>query len=438
MFSINKYSKYIFLGLVLGITYFLWGYTKIVIEQDFFVEDLLAYFSQLAALTAVILFSLNFVMSTRLYIVERFFYGLDKMYKVHRNVARVAFTLAWLHPILLLINNFYGIDTFKLYFVPGTSIFYNSGIVSLHIMTVLVLFSVTKFLPYHIWKNTHRFMFLVLIFLGIHLALNTGTIGSNDLFKFWMMSWVFIGIVSWIYVEFLYKRIGPVFYYKVSKVNILNSVTEIYLEPQNKPLLFKAGQFVFMSFIDNKEVGLEMHPYSISSNPHDYQIRISAKSLGDYSAKLTKAKQGDLVKLIGPYGYFTRERIKKTKKQIWIAGGIGVTPFLSMLGEEKDEPTGNKIKFFYSTKTDEESIYKEEILKNAENIKDLDVHINIDSKDGYLNAKRISEITEDSLVDYSVLICGPKVMMYSLKSQLKEIGLKDDQILFEDFALKPA
>ncbi len=438
MYKIRNYLKYILLLCVFVITYFLWAYTKIVIEKDFYPEDFLIYISQLSALTAVILFAVNFIMATRLYFVEALFNGLDKMYKYHKVVARIAFTLAWIHPILLTVNYFAGINTLKMYFIPGQRLASNAGMLTLYVMTILVLFSVAKFLPYHLWKHTHRLMILVLLFLGVHMAVNTGTIASNPIFKFWMMTWVFIGIVCWIYIEFFYKKIGPVFYYKVSKVNSLDSITELYLEPQNKPLVHKAGQFTFMSFLTNKLIGNEAHPYTISSNPHDYNIRISAKSLGDYSSKLYNAKQGDLVRLIGPYGYFTKDRLENSKKQIWIAGGIGVTPFLSMVAEEKDEPSGNNIHFFYTTKTDDEGVYRKEIESNADTVKNLSIHFNADSKDGYLTATKIAEIVKDDIKEYSILLCGPKSMMHSLKNQFKELGLSNEQIIFEDFALKPA
>jgi predicted ferric reductase len=436
MIKLNKHTKYFIASLIFGFTILLWGYTKIVVERD---SNLLALgnLAQILSISAVILFALNFILATRMRFVENLFLGLDKMYKSHKLIARLAFTFAWAHPILILIDRFRGIESIQTYFIPGENLRMNAGIFALYLMTLLVLFSVTKFLPYHIWKNTHRFMVFVLVFLIVHMVNSNGSLGSNLILKIWVIGWAVAGILSWIYIEFFYKSYGPVFYYKVSKVNKLGSINELYLEPQNKPLTFVAGQFVFLSFLDNKSISNEFHPYTISSNPHDYSIRISAKNLGDYTSKLVNAEVGNLVKLIGPYGYFTKDRLAQYKNQIWIAGGIGVTPFLSMLAMEKDEPSSNNINFFYTAKTESEAVYKSEIVNNSADIDNFNLIFNTDDKDGFLTADKIAKNIKFDIKQAHILLCGPKAMMYSLRKQFKDLGVKDDQIIFEDFALKP-
>lgn len=437
MQKIHKNLKTILFSSVILITIALWTYTKVAIENEDIFSSVLKNSAQVFGLLAVVFFGINFLLATRFYFIENLFGGLDKMYKFHKLIARIAFTLAWAHPILLLLRNFRGIESLQRYFVPDDNVRLNMGIFALYLMTLLVLFSVTKFLPYQIWKNSHRLMVFVMVFLFVHLVNAPGTIDSNILLKIWIYGWILVAVLCWIYIELLYKRIGPVFYYKVSKINKLGNVNELYFEPQNKPMVYHAGQFTFMSFINNKEIQAELHPFTISSNPHEYYIRISAKNSGDYTSTLDKVNVGDMVKLIGPYGYFTRDRLISFKNQIWIAGGIGVTPFLSMLAMEKDEPTGNKINFFYTTKTEEEAVYKDEILKDAENLTDLKVNLNVDTTDGYLSAKKIQEKIDFDLKEAHILLCGPAAMMYSLRKQFKELGLTDEQIIFEDFALKP-
>jgi len=437
MLKTNKNLKYIFLLIIFGTTFGLWGYTKIYIQNESLSENLLRSFVQLSGLSAVILFGINFLLATRFYFIESLFGGLDKMYKFHKMVGRIAFTLAWAHPVLLLVKGFTGIESINKYFIPGGNYRWNMGMIALYIMTLLVLFSVTKFLPYQIWKNSHRFMVFVMVFVFLHINNAPGTLRDNDLLRLWIMGWTILAILCWLYIELLYERIGPVFYYKVARINTLGAITELYLEPQNKPITFYAGQFAFISFLNNKEIKSEFHPFGLSSNPHEYYIRISAKNVGDYTSTLNKAKVGDLVKLIGPYGYFTRERLINYKNQIWIAGGIGITPFLSMLAMEKDEPTGNKINFFYSTKTTEELVYKDELLKGSENLTDLKLNFNVDADNGFLTAEKIKANVDFEIKYARILLCGPKAMMYSLKKQFIEIGLKEEQIIFEDFALKP-
>lgn len=278
-------------------------------------------------------------------------------------------------------------------------------------------------------------MILVLIFLALHLFTSTGTINSNVIFKFWINTWVFAGILSYLYTEFVYKKTG--FLYKVSKLNVISSVVELYLDPINKPLLYKAGQFVFLSVQNNSKVSSELHPYTISSNPNDYSIRISSKKLGDFSSKLDNVKEGDIIRLIGPYGYFNKDNFKNNKNQIWIAGGIGVTPFLSMLSNEKDSPSNNQISFFYSVKNESDQVYKTEIENNVKDLSNVSVNFNLDSKDGFLTAQKILDLSKFNKEDCLILICGPKPMMYALAKGFKSLGVDENNIVFEDFALKP-
>lgn len=437
IFKINKYTKYILLAGVLLFTFGLWAYTKVSIEGLLLTDNILENLAQILSFFAVILFAINFLMATRAYFIEDLFDGLDKMYKSHKMVARLAFTFAWAHPILLMLRRFSGLESIERYFIPGNILVFNLGMGALYVMTLLVLLSITKFLPYHIWKNTHRFMVIVMLFLFVHI-LNAGGSGeANPILKLWILLWVVIAIIAWIYVEFIYKRWGPVFYYKVKEIKKLGSVIEIYLEPQNKSLRFISGQFVFLSVLYNKKVSKEFHPYTISSSPNEYHIRISSKVLGDYTSTLEHLESGDIVKLIGPYGHFSSERFKEFKNQIWIAGGIGVTPFLSMLAHEKATPSGNNIEFIHSSKTKEESVYESEILAGLEEVRNIEVNFNYDKENGFLTGQKIKEMTKFDIKTAHIMICGPKAMMYALQKQFVELGVPKDQIVFEDFALKP-
>lgn len=437
MLKINWTTKYLLLLGMLSITTFLWIFTKLSIEQVNLLDKPFGNLAQLLGLLAINFFTVNFILATRFYFIEKLFGGLDKMYKFHKFVARIAFTLAWAHPILLILENFMGTATIQRYFLFGSNTRWNAGMAALYLMTLLVLFSVTKFLPYHIWKNSHRFMVFVMGFLFIHVLTAPGSVDANIFLKLWIIGLIIVAILCWLYIELLYKRIGPVFYYKVTSNNKIGAINELILEPQNRPMTYKAGQFTFLSFLNNKNISRELHPFTISSNPHEYHIRISAKDSGDYTSELFNAKPGDLVKLIGPYGYFTRDRLLNSRKQIWIAGGIGITPFLSMLAAESAEPSGNKINLFYTVKSEQEAVYKDELIKNSDQITDLELTLNFDSTEGYLTAKRIAENLDYNIKEASILLCGPTQMMHSLRKQFMDMGLDSEQIIFEDFALKP-
>jgi predicted ferric reductase len=100
----------------------------------------------------------------------------------------------------------------------------------------------------------------------------------------------------------------------------------------------QAGQFAFVTF-DDKEGA---HPFTIASADHgDSTVSFQIKGLGDYTKRLAERLQpGQTVRVEGPYGRFDIARRDPRARQIWIAGGIGVTPFLAWLESLQAKPEG--------------------------------------------------------------------------------------------------
>lgn len=98
----------------------------------------------------------------------------------------------------------------------------------------------------------------------------------------------------------------------------------------------RPGQFVFITF-DPREGA---HPFTIASADHgDRTISFQIKALGDYTRTLNqRLSVGQSVTVEGPYGRFDLGRIDRQARQVWIAGGIGVTPFLAWLEALRASP----------------------------------------------------------------------------------------------------
>src|SRR5262249_194321 len=100
----------------------------------------------------------------------------------------------------------------------------------------------------------------------------------------------------------------------------------------------------------------EWHPFTISSVPGDSSLSITVKSLGSYTGnmiKLLSGQSGVPAMVEGAYGRFSFRNFSNLN-QIWVAGGIGITPFLSMahdLGEGQCS-----VDLYYSVKTEAELI----------------------------------------------------------------------------------
>jgi ferredoxin-NADP reductase/cytochrome c553 len=241
--------------------------------------------------------------------------------------------------------------------------------------------------------------------------------------------------------------------YRVRAVNRLDEfVTEIVMEPVSEPLDFDPGQFVFVSFrsaslserfrpfdlsirrqvfsIRPGEASNQFHPFSITSAPDERTLRITVKAVGDYTRALRSLEEGAGAVVEGPYGSFSHHGLP-AREQLWLAGGIGVTPFLSMARSLRfaNEPA---VDFYYCVEHAEEAHFLDELHELAARRDDFRVSLVPRDEAGFLTADRLAQETGD-LAEREILICGPPGMIDSLRAQLTAQGVPRERIHAEEF-----
>jgi predicted ferric reductase len=373
------------------------------------------------------------ILSTRSRFFEDMIGGLDKVYEMHHLVGSLSFILLINHPLLLVIKALPQASLVSQYLLIGNFLPYNLGVIAIYLMILAFIFMVFIRLPYHIWLRTHQLLGFAGIIGSIHALLITSDISTYFPLRLWMIFWIFLGSMSFLYVFFYYKWIASVFVYEISKIERALDVINVYAKPTRRKISFAPGQFAYVGF-KNKNLGGEQHPFSFSSAPQEEEVRFSIKMLGDYTVKLPLLKKGDRMYIKGPYGKFGDVYVKGKRPLVWIVGGIGVTPFLSMLRNEKQLIEERSIVLFYCFSSKEEGMFAEEIRQLVENKKSIEVHEWCSTERGRFNIPKILEILE-KYDNYDVQICGPGPMMESLKQQFEEIGVNDERIIFEKFQI---
>ncbi|MGD9910751.1 MAG: hypothetical protein AB7U79_09185, partial [Candidatus Izemoplasmatales bacterium] len=209
----------------------------------------------------------------------------------------------------------------------------------------------------------------------------------------------------------------------VEEKKSLNESTFELTVKLSKDYRFKPGQFAFIK-IYGKGISKAAHPFSISSG-NGNEIKFTIKSLGDFTESLKTSLQTPArIKITRPFGNMTFNT--KKEKQIWIAGGIGVTPFLGYVRSAMKED--KKIHMIYSVREEKEAVNLNEIIEATKDLRNFEFTLFDASKRGFLTASKL-DLDENTCV----YMCGPRPMAMALSKQIKEASPKTE-LEFEAFS----
>lgn len=378
----------------------------------------------------IVLMSFSLFLSTRPRWAEPFFGGLDKMYMTHRHTSTAAFLLLFIHflTVPLRLTNF----------LLGNYLAYIAflGIVTIVLPTLaprIPFLSKLTNNTYEGWKKLHRFIGIFFILGFIHSI--TVEAPSAFIAITWTQTFFIIGTISYIYTEFLGRFTGRHVPYTVEAVNHPNnSTTEVVMRAKAKPITHAhAGQFLFVRFSGDQSLN-EAHPFTISSAPHEDALRITIKACGDFTRQLFQnLKPGTDAVVEGAYGMFDYKT--GSDKQIWVAGGIGVTPFLSFLRDLKTELAFD-VHFYYTVRHPEEAVFVDEIENIAKKHPRLKAVIRYSSTQGSLTVDEIVKNAGGDLSTHHIYMCGPLPMVQAFEKKFVEAGVQAGNVHYEEFNFK--
>lgn len=388
-------------------------------------------------LVGMTMFALTFVLSTRITWIEDIFGGLDKVYITHGILGGTALIMILAHPIFLVLK-FVPTDAILAvtYLLPSTYWTIDFGIIGLLGMVILIFITLFTKMKYHRWKFTHEFLGLMFIFAVLHTAFIRENVSQDSIFDGYPI-YVFIvacvGLFSFSYSLIIKNRLFRNAEYTVKSIQGNNSMFEIVLKPEHKPIAYKSGQFVFVRFY-NKKITPEAHPYSIASASNANEIVLVIKKLGDHTSSLGQVQVGDKVELEGPYGRFLYQKYIQ-REQIWIAGGIGITPFLSMAQDLQITDKAYKdITLFHAVKSADEFIGDNYMETLAAETKKFQFVPWITADKGYLTLDAVMKICGE-IHNKDFFLCGPPAMKQGLLEALRVKGVSKSRIHEEAFDL---
>lgn len=405
----------------------LYGYT---FERDFFASVSTAL-AKITAFSGMAMFAWSLILSGRFKIFDSLFGGLDKMYGAHRLFGTLSMALLLIHPVALTLSNLptRGMESLRLW-LAFDSLAILLGMISLYGLIIFGAWSAVTKVQHETFVLVHKVLGLLFVLGAIHAFMAGSVLSSNPVLYWYMLVLSMIATAVFIHYSFLADVLHKSYAYKVESVTLLpGDVYDVRLKPKRRIVRFQPGQFVYIKFDRLAIHGY--HPFTIASGKHSSELQFMIKSFGDFTASLGQLKEGDSVAIKGPYGRFFMED-RRYEKHIWIAGGIGITPFLSKARSLSHNKQCPQIDLLYATKTKNEAV----VLKNLENmqhsIRSFHVTHLRENKFGIISLHDIKEHF-GTLEDRAIFICGPPVMLAAYQKQAEQLGV-ESQLHYEEFS----
>jgi predicted ferric reductase len=415
----------------------------LIVEVLFFTGDPakneLIGIAKFFALHAALLMMLQLLLVARLPWLDAWI-GADKLTAWHRWTGFALFWAVVLHASFMLvgyarladISVFAQIDVFLGVFPTLL------GMLAVSLIVIVVALSVRfarRRLSYELWHAIHLLLYAAVTLAVLHQLYEGSTFRANPLTTaYWWGLW---GLVI---VSLLHGRVvTPLLRNARHKLRVAavvpeaHNVTSVYVTGRDLAgLEARAGQFFIWRFLTRGR-WWQANPFSISSTPDGEVLRLTARAVGKTSAGLRSLPIGSRVFVEGPYGAFTT--LHRTRDAtLLIAGGVGITPIRSLLGE-LDGP----VTVLYRVPTEADAVLLGELEHFVTN-PGVTLHL-LTGRTGAglppnlpFAPENLTALVPD-IRDRDVYVCGPPAMTDNVLKALKEIGVPKRQVHAERFAL---
>lgn len=390
---------------------------------------------------AMALLGLQTIPTSRLKFFTKVF-PMDTLYTFHHGLSIFTFFIALVHPILLFINNPETLRLLNLIDAPWRA---RAAVISILAMIILVVTSVWRELmkiKYDIWRWIHD----GLSFLAIGLALyHMFKVNHYMSLTYQRVIWlVLTGI--WTLIILYIRVVRPIIMikkpYKIVKLQEeRNQSWSLYLKPDGHAGMdFEAGQFAWIT--NESPFIFRENPFSFSTSAEDKGkvIGFTIKELGDFTETVKHFKPGDTIYVDGPYGTFSMDE-HYCKDMVFIAGGIGSAPVMSMLRTLADRDCRQKLTFFYGNPTWESIIYREELEELEKELDLTMVHVlekppeRWEGESGFITADILRRHLPEDYKASTFFLCGPLPMIEAVEGALHALDVPPAHVFSEQYEM---
>jgi predicted ferric reductase len=392
--------------------------------RDFWTE-----FSVAIGYSGLAMMGLQFGLTARFrYVTDP--WGEDVIYHFHRQISLVAVALVIAHPIILFIERPELLALLNSFTAPWRARFAALSTYSLIALVVMALWRTQLRLSYENWHRTHVVLAVVAVAAGLlHMVGWSFYLGDPLKRGLWIGLTIFwIGLLGYV------RLIKPLFIlrrpYRVSEVRKERGDTwTLVMQPQGHPgFRFRPGQFGWLT-VYGSPFQISAHPFSFSSSAaaRDGRVEMGIRELGDFTGDIGKVPVGKRVYLDGPYGAFTLGN--PADMHVLIAGGVGITPMMSMIRTLADQGDRRPVILLYGSKDYDSITFREELEALTARLDLRVIHVlqnppeGWKGEKGFIDARMFQRHLPAPYSEHEYFICGPDPMMDAIEDALGKLGV---------------
>lgn len=368
-------------------------------------------------------------------------FGIDIIYLFHRYLAVIALAFLFLHFLIIRIDNVEALGVINPLQAPW---FMTAGRISMALFSLIVITSLwRKFLRIHYdeWRVLHIGLAVLAFLLALGHIEGVGYYidapAKRWLWTGYTLFWLLL-IVYLRLIKPLQMRGKP---WRVTELRQERGASWTLALESNRHdgMAFKPGQFAWLT-LRSSPWHIKEHPFSFSSSAtRENQLEFTIKELGDFTRTVKNTRVGETAYLDGPYGVFSVDRHPHAAGFVFIAGGVGAAPIISMLRTLADRHDTRPLWFIYGNNRWEDVIFREDLENLTERLDLRLVHVlkeppaNWQGKSGFITPEVLQAILPDNAEKYTYFMCGPKPMTDAVQLGLHALRVPLRQIHFELF-----
>ncbi len=397
------------------------------------------------ALVAFAIIALQPVLSSRWKWVEKPF-GFDVVIRFHRHMALVALLLLLAHPRGMAYGGLgWGLLTSlkQPWYIWGGRI-----VLLVLILHVIISLWYSKFgLTFEQWRWTHNLLAVIILIGGFVHSSFAGYELVPTLMRLLWIGLFALALLAYIDHKILTPRHMERFPQEVIAVEQeTHKVWTVKLVPKGgEPIYdYHPGQFHFLTFRRARGLPVEEHHWTISSSPVNKQfISSTIKESGDFTSTIGQTRVADTALEEGPFGRFSYTFYPEDRDFVFIAGGIGITPIMSMIRHMRDTAKDADVLLLYANRAEKDIVFRSELAEIESDARPRLKVIHIiaspepdwTGESGHLDKTKIARFIGKRGEDTGYYICAPPVLIDIAIESLRSVGVLESQIRTEMFLL---